>query len=95
MPAEGSYSLKHICQEWRNMKLETIHGLVECSCIVAFNCYWARVYRSGEEVHVEPRPVTCHSARCTQFSPPYFTLQVHCGSGFYIRSLVHQLGLSE
>jgi len=50
------------------------------------------VYRAGVSVEMRPRPVTCHTIRCLEFSPPFFTLEVHCGGGFYVRSLVHDLG---
>lgn len=43
-------------------------------------------------VDLKPRPVTCHAIQCTDFSPPSFTLEVHSGGGFYVRSLVHDLG---
>lgn len=49
-------------------------------------------YRAGVKVEMKSRPVTCHAIQCVQFSPPSFTLDVHCGGGFYIRSLVHDLG---
>ncbi|KDR08710.1 putative tRNA pseudouridine synthase 1 [Zootermopsis nevadensis] len=52
----------------------------------------ADLTRAGVKVEVRPRPVTCHAIQCVQFSPPSFTLEVHCGGGFYIRSLVHDLG---
>jgi tRNA U54 and U55 pseudouridine synthase Pus10 len=49
-------------------------------------------YRAGVKVEMRPRPVTCHSVECVKFSPPSFTLEVHCSGGFYVRSLVHDLG---
>ncbi|XP_059470865.1 pseudouridylate synthase TRUB1-like [Neocloeon triangulifer] len=45
----------------------------------------------GKEVEVSPRQVICHSVECTQFNPPFFELDVTCGGGFYIRSLVHDV----
>lgn len=47
--------------------------------------------RSGGTVRLVPRPVVCHSAKLLSFDPPYFTLDVSCGQGFYVRSLVHDL----
>ncbi|XP_051002812.1 pseudouridylate synthase TRUB1 [Acomys russatus] len=44
---------------------------------------------------VEPRParlVTVHSVSLLKFQPPFFTLDVECGGGFYIRSLVNDIG---
>ena len=40
------------------------------------------------------REVTVYSARLMGFQPPYFTISVHCSSGTYIRSIVHDLGQS-
>ncbi|CAG7714502.1 unnamed protein product [Allacma fusca] len=48
--------------------------------------------REGIQVTPKERKVRCYSAECTDFSPPFFTLHVRCGGGFYIRSLVHDLG---
>uniref|UniRef100_A0A8D8SF08 tRNA pseudouridine(55) synthase n=1 Tax=Cacopsylla melanoneura TaxID=428564 RepID=A0A8D8SF08_9HEMI len=39
-----------------------------------------------------PRVVECHHLCLVSFCPPYFTLDVVCGNGFYVRSLVHDLG---
>ncbi|XP_046382440.1 probable tRNA pseudouridine synthase 1, partial [Ischnura elegans] len=47
----------------------------------------------GVEVNPKPRLVQCHSLICTSFDPPMFTLLVKCGGGFYIRSLIHDLGI--
>uniref|UniRef100_A0A1B6M9G7 tRNA pseudouridine(55) synthase n=1 Tax=Graphocephala atropunctata TaxID=36148 RepID=A0A1B6M9G7_9HEMI len=49
------------------------------------------IVRLGEEVKLVPRPVICHAAHCVAFDPPFFTLDVSCGQGFYIRCLVHDL----
>ncbi|XP_038070485.1 probable tRNA pseudouridine synthase 1 [Patiria miniata] len=47
----------------------------------------------GEPIAPKPaRPVTVHSLECVQFSPPYFTLDIHCGGGFYVRQLIQDLG---
>ncbi|PNF39697.1 hypothetical protein B7P43_G05666 [Cryptotermes secundus] len=54
----------------------------------------ADLTRAGISVDLNPRPVTCHAIQCTVFSPPSFTLEVHCGGGFYVRSLVHDLGIA-
>uniref|UniRef100_A0A1B6DCN6 tRNA pseudouridine(55) synthase n=1 Tax=Clastoptera arizonana TaxID=38151 RepID=A0A1B6DCN6_9HEMI len=48
--------------------------------------------RKGEKIEVKPRSVICFKATCTRFDPPSFTLDVECSKGFYIRSLVHDLG---
>lgn len=38
------------------------------------------------------RPVQVYSIRIVEFDPPFFTLDVRCGSGFYIRSLIRDIG---
>ena len=53
----------------------------------------ADLTRAGVSVKLNPRPVVCHSVKCMDFSPPYFSLEVHCGGGFYVRSLVNDLGM--
>ncbi|ODN05627.1 putative tRNA pseudouridine synthase 1 [Orchesella cincta] len=50
--------------------------------------------REGVDVQPRDRLVRCYSAECTDFSPPFFTAHVRCGGGFYIRSLVHDLGIA-
>ncbi|KAI5713755.1 hypothetical protein M8J76_004910 [Diaphorina citri] len=41
-----------------------------------------------------PRVVECHQLSLVSFCPPYFTLDVVAGTGFYVRSLVHDLGIA-
>ncbi|KAJ7989795.1 hypothetical protein DPEC_G00308210 [Dallia pectoralis] len=49
--------------------------------------------KQGHEVEAKPaRPVTVYSLLLQDFTPPFFTLDVECGGGFYIRSLVDDLG---
>ncbi|XP_053306316.1 pseudouridylate synthase TRUB1 [Spea bombifrons] len=49
--------------------------------------------REGAEVEAKPaRPVTVHQLTLTDFQPPFFTLDVECGGGFYVRSLVRDIG---
>uniref|UniRef100_A0A4W3IJ22 tRNA pseudouridine(55) synthase n=3 Tax=Callorhinchus milii TaxID=7868 RepID=A0A4W3IJ22_CALMI len=49
--------------------------------------------RKGEAVEARPaRPVVVHSLSVQDFSPPLFTLEIECGGGFYVRSLVSDLG---
>ncbi|XP_035675238.1 probable tRNA pseudouridine synthase 1 isoform X1 [Branchiostoma floridae] len=49
--------------------------------------------RRGETVEPKPpRPVVVHSLELLSFNPPHFQLAVTCGAGFYVRSLVHDLG---
>ncbi|XP_006630999.1 pseudouridylate synthase TRUB1 [Lepisosteus oculatus] len=49
--------------------------------------------KKGYDVEAKPaRPVTVYSLSLQDFSPPFFTLDVECGGGFYVRSLVDDLG---
>ncbi|KAM6184773.1 pseudouridylate synthase TRUB1 [Rhynchocyon petersi] len=49
--------------------------------------------KRGEVVEAKPaRPVTVYSISLQKFQPPLFTLDVECGGGFYIRSLVSDIG---
>lgn len=50
---------------------------------------------AGESIpttKLQPRPVTVHHLQCLQFEPPVLALNIHCSSGFYVRSLVSNLG---
>ncbi|KAM9715402.1 pseudouridylate synthase TRUB1 [Menidia menidia] len=49
--------------------------------------------KKGHTVEAKPaRPVTVHSLTLQEFTPPLFTLDIECGGGFYVRSLVDDLG---
>lgn len=49
--------------------------------------------KRGEAVEAKPaRLVTVYSISLQKFQPPLFTLDVECGGGFYIRSLVSDIG---
>ncbi|KAB5555588.1 hypothetical protein PHYPO_G00035900 [Pangasianodon hypophthalmus] len=49
--------------------------------------------KEGHEVEAKPaRAVTVYSLSLQDFNPPLFTLDVECGGGFYVRSLVDDLG---
>ncbi|XP_066549768.1 pseudouridylate synthase TRUB1 [Amia ocellicauda] len=49
--------------------------------------------KRGHEVEAKPaRPVTVYNLSLTDFSPPLFTIDVECGGGFYVRSLVDDIG---
>ena len=48
--------------------------------------------RAGKEVKTEPRKVKVFSIGLNYYTPPEIDLLVHCGSGFYVRSLAHDLG---
>ncbi|XP_077114036.1 pseudouridylate synthase TRUB1 [Ranitomeya variabilis] len=49
--------------------------------------------REGAEVEAKPaRPVVVYKLSLTDFQPPLFTLDVECGGGFYVRSLIKDIG---
>ncbi|MDP3560496.1 MAG: tRNA pseudouridine(55) synthase TruB [Legionellaceae bacterium] len=48
--------------------------------------------RQGKEVPQKSRQVHIHSNILTEWNQPYFSLQVHCSKGTYIRSLVEDIG---
>ena len=48
--------------------------------------------RAGKEVKPDPRKVVVHSLDIIDFSHNKLTLDIHCGSGFYVRSLAHDIG---
>lgn len=49
--------------------------------------------REGVVMDVKPRPVVIHSITLDSLMAPFFTLSVHCSSGTYIRSLIHDIGM--
>ena len=52
-----------------------------------------RKARRGEEVILEPRPITIHQLDLVAFTPPnQIALRVRSSAGTYIRSLAHDLG---
>ena len=50
--------------------------------------------RRGEEVVLEPRPVTIYRLDLLAYEPPRVDLEVECSAGTYLRSLAHDLGES-
>ncbi|EKD93226.1 MAG: tRNA pseudouridine synthase B [uncultured bacterium] len=48
--------------------------------------------RAGESVVLKPRLVSVHSIEILRFELPFVELRIHCGSGTYIRSLIHDVG---
>lgn len=48
--------------------------------------------RAGQDVTVEPRPVSIASLEIVDWAPPDLTLDIACGKGTYIRSLAYDLG---
>lgn len=50
------------------------------------------VARAGGALELAERPVTVHSARLSLLSAGQLSLEVHCGSGTYIRSIARDIG---
>jgi tRNA pseudouridine55 synthase len=48
--------------------------------------------RAGEELVLEPRPVTIDTITILDWQAPRLTLAIECGKGTYIRSLAYDLG---
>ena len=48
--------------------------------------------RRGEDVVLEPRPVTFHELTMLRYDPPELEVEVLCSAGTYLRSLAHDLG---
>lgn len=48
--------------------------------------------RSGEEVTLEPRPITIYQLHVLDWQMPHLTVAVECSKGTYIRSLAFDLG---
>lgn len=51
-----------------------------------------KLARKGEEVERPARDMMVHSVTATRLNEVHVELNVHCSSGFYIRSLAHDLG---
>ena len=48
--------------------------------------------RRGLSVNIPPKKVSIYRLELEEFQYPYFTLTCDVSSGFYIRSLVHDIG---
>ena len=48
--------------------------------------------RRGQSVALKPRKVTVSSIEIEAWAWPEFTLRLRCSSGFYVRSLAHDIG---
>lgn len=51
-----------------------------------------RVARRGEARTLQPRPVMAHSLALTAYEAGRCVIDVHCGKGYYVRSLARDLG---
>lgn len=49
--------------------------------------------RAGKEVVLEPRKVKVYDLQLLNFNSPILNILIHCGSGFYVRSLAHDVGI--
>lgn len=50
-----------------------------------------KLARRGDDVQLEPRPVTIHSLELIDYEYPQLALDVQCGSGTYVRALGRDL----
>jgi tRNA pseudouridine55 synthase len=48
--------------------------------------------RKGVSVDIPPKKVSIYSLELKEFQSPYFTFACEVSSGFYVRSLVHDIG---
>lgn len=48
--------------------------------------------RAGKEVVLESRKVKVYDIQLLEFNSPILKILIHCGSGFYVRSLAHDVG---
>ena len=48
--------------------------------------------RAGEDVALEPRPITIYRLEIIDWHPPALILDIECSKGTYIRSLAYDLG---
>lgn len=48
--------------------------------------------RAGKEVTPDPRKVKVYNIRIIEYKNPKLIIEVHSGSGFYVRSLAHDIG---
>lgn len=50
--------------------------------------------RKGQDVDIQPRPVTVYEICIEDISLPEVTLKITCGKGTYVRSIAHDLALT-
>lgn len=51
-----------------------------------------KLARAGEDITLEPRPITIYRLEVIDWLAPRLTLAVECSKGTYIRSLAHDIG---
>ena len=87
----------HLSREQVEAALESFHGQIDQvpPMYSALKKDGKRLYelaRKGIEVERAPRNVSVYDIELTDWAPPLATVQVHCGRGFYMRSLAYDLG---
>jgi len=50
--------------------------------------------RSGEKVTLEPKPVVVHDFKLEASGPDLLSVEIRTSSGFYVRSLAHDIGIA-
>lgn len=50
--------------------------------------------REGKDVKAYPRIVSIYDIKLIDYNPPVIKLQIECGTGTYIRSIAHDLGIA-
>lgn len=53
-----------------------------------------KLARAGKAPEMQARPVRVHSIRLLRLDWPLVELAIHCGKGFYVRSLARDLGVA-
>jgi len=87
----------HVTREQVEEVLKSFQGFIKQIPPVysALKYHGRRYYelaRAGVSVEPRVRCVQVFSVRLRQWSPPLLAIEVECGKGTYIRSLVHELG---
>ena len=90
---------EHVTEQALRTALSTFEGTIQQAPprVSAIKQGGRRLYervRAGEDVEADLhlREVIAHSLTLTSFDPPRFALDMHVGKGFYVRSLVRDLG---
>ena len=94
---EGTNSLKKITRETIEQVLPSFTGeIMQVPPIFsALKIKGKPAYelaREGKKVELKARPVTIYALKILSFEGPLLRLRIHCSSGTYIRSLIHDLG---
>ncbi|MBT3941644.1 MAG: tRNA pseudouridine(55) synthase TruB [Chloroflexi bacterium] len=53
-----------------------------------------KLAREGKEIEREARDVVVHGIKLISWNSPTLKLRIECGGGFYVRSLIHDMGLT-